>query len=374
VLLSLHARPVAADETAEDAYRRAHACLASNRFSEAAALFRRAAASTNADTAAAARLGLGEALCGANLWTEAAAAYDALLARHPASALAPNALCGRGFAEARAGLLPQALATFTALAERYPDHPLATTAAASTGTLARTLAAQERLERTEKVARAVETLNALRRDGRHAEASSAAERFLHDHPDYPQAAELAVTAADSAVQAGEWARAETLARAFLANYPQHALAPRARRALGDALAARSRFAEAAQAYALSDAPDAALLSADCLYRAGRYEEALNRYEETARTAADPALAARTTLAIGDCHAALENWQAAERAYLRVEVLLDADAARPAALARLADLYDRMRQTNQAARARADLKRRYPDYSGEPRYSPFGFER
>jgi TolA-binding protein len=373
-LLSLAALLSFADDPAADAYRRAHACLASNRFSEAAARFQTATASSNAAAAAAAWLGRGEAFYGAGQWPAAAAAYDALLARYPASALAPNALCGRGFAETRAGLLPQALATFTALAETYPGHALAPTAAASTGALARTLAAHMRQRQTETLSREIAAINDLIRDGRHAEASVTAERFLRAHPDSPQDAELRLIAADGAFRAHDWPRAETLLSGFLSRHPQHVQAPRARLELGQALEALSRFDEAAEVFSRSTAPDAPLRVAGCLYRSGRYEEALKRYDELARNAADLSAAARAALASGDCHAALKNWPAAERAFLSVEVLHDADALRPAALARLAGLYDNMGQTNRADRARDALKRRYPDYTGEPGYSSFGVER
>lgn len=68
-----------------------------------------------------------------------------------------------------------------------------------------------------------------------------------------------------------------------------------------------------------------------------------------------------TLAMGDCCAALQNWEEAERLFLSVEALLASEALRPVALDRLAGLYASTGQTNQAARARAELLRRFPAY-------------
>jgi tetratricopeptide (TPR) repeat protein len=351
-----------AADPAADAYRRAHACLTSNRFAEAAMLFETAAHSTNAPAAAAAWLGRGEALYGAKQWPAAIAAYDALLARYPTNALAPSALCGRGFAETQAGLLPQALATFSTLAETYRGHALAATAAASTGSLARTLAAQARHRQTEALARDLDSINTLTRNGSHAESSAAAERFLREHPDHPQAAHLRLLAADGAFRAGDWPRAEATLRAFLTHHSQHAQAPRAQLQLGRALCALGRFAEAADAFAQAADREAPLLCAESLLKAGRTADALARYESLARAAAEPSARARAALAAGDCHAALKHWDEAERAFLSVEILQSADELRPIALAHLADLYDKRGQTNQAARARDDLRRRYP---GQP---------
>lgn len=343
----------------EAAYRQAHACLVSNRFEEAAALFEQAAAATNAEAAAAAWLGRGEALYGAKRWQAAAEAYGALLARFPASALAPNALCGRGFAESQAGRHQQALDTFAELLRSYPQHALAPAAAASTGTLARALADQARQRQEASLARDLAAVNALLSGGRSAEASAAAERALRDHPACAQAAELRFIVADGACRAADWARAEPALRLFLERHPGHASAPRARELLARALSALGRHGEAADAFARLPGADAALRRAEALVQAGRPAEALACYDALAAEASDPAQKARARLAAGDCRAALKQWDEAERAYLSVEVLGADDELRPAALARLAALYDAVGRTNLALRTRAELLRRYP---------------
>ena len=130
-------------DPAASAYRQAYGYLTSNRYVEAAACFETAAATTNADMAAAAWLGRGEALYGAKQWDAAIASYDALLKIYPHSPHAAQALYARGFTEFQSGRLPQALATLSTFTAHYPSHALAATAVASTGTITRTLAVQK---------------------------------------------------------------------------------------------------------------------------------------------------------------------------------------------------------------------------------------
>jgi TolA-binding protein len=362
LLLALLCR-VAHGDSAAAAYRQAYACLASNRLVEAAALFSAATASTNPATAAAAWLGRGEALYGAKKWPDAIDAYGRLLADYPDSPLAPNALCSRGFAEFQAGQLPQAQATLAAFAARYPAHALAARAIASTGTISRALAAQSRQREAEAISRELAAIRALSREPRPAEAAEASRRFLQAHPSHPQAADLRYLAAACLRLAKDDARCADAYRDFLARHPGHPQAPHARLELGNALAALGRFAEAADAYAEAAGAQAEAepLRADCLFKAARFEEALPLLEKQARSAADPRQKARATLQAGACYAALKNWPKAERAFHDVELFCDDEALRPVALARLADLYDKTNRPDQAASARSELKRRFPDW-------------
>lgn len=346
---------------ADDAYRRAHAQLAARRYAEAAALFQTAAGTTNADAAAAAWLGRGEALYGAKQWDAAIAAYDTLLKKFPAHRLAPNALYARGFSEHQAGRLPQALATFTAFKSRYPNHAFAPACAASIDKLSRTLEAQSKRQAAEALTREVSAINALVREAKHAEAAEAARRFLQAHPADPQAADLRYLIAASAFLSQDYGQAVEAYRDFLARHPTHAQATTARFELGNALRALARYGDAADAYAsATNQPQAAVLRAECLFKAGRPDEARKLYEAIARSASDPEAKANATLALGDCCAALQSWDTAERAYLGVEVLQGNDALRPVALARLADMYDRMGQPEKARITREELRRRYPN--------------
>lgn len=349
-------------DPATDAYRQAHACLASNRFAEAAERFEAAAATTNAAAAAAAWLGRGEALFGAKRFDGAIAAYDRLLSAFPDSPLAPNALCGRGFAEAQAGRLPEALATFKALADRFPGHALAATAGASAGAISRTLAARERQRAAAALARDTASINAPLSEGKFAEAGAAAERFLLAHPDAANLADVRLLAADCALRAKNFPNAQDAYRRFLTLHPGHAQAPRAWLELGKALRALGRHAEAADAFGrAADLPQAAQQQAECLSRAGRHEEAFRLYEALARASTNSQERARMTLAMGDCCAALQKWEEAERLFLSVETLHASEALRPVALDRLAGVYARAGQTNQADRARSELLRRFPAY-------------
>lgn len=348
---------------ADDAYRQAHACLTSNRFAEAAALFQTATAATNATSAAAAWLGRGEALFSAKQWGDAVRAYNALLAAYPESPLAPNALCARGFAELRAGRLADAHATFQSFAARHPGHALAATAAAAAETLSRTLAARDKQRAEAALARETAAINDGMQSGKWAEAAAAAERFLAAHPEASNVAEVRFIAASAAFRANDFPRAQKAYRLFLEQHPRHAQAPRAWLELGKALQALSLYGEAATAFAhANDRAQAAPLQAECLLKAGSTAEALRLYETLAQTAADKEERARAALALGDCYAAQEKWEEAERLFLSVETLHASEALRPVALGRLAGLYERAGQTNRAARARAELRRRYPAFN------------
>ncbi len=330
-MLSLLPLSLRAADPAADAYRQAHAHLAAHRYAEAAALFQAAAATTNAQAAAAAWLGRGEALYGAGQWAAAIGAYDTLLKTCPASPLAPDALCARGFAEHRAGRLPQALATFTAFKSQYPRHPRAGACTASIEIISRTLASRAQQQAVAAVTRELAAINSFMRKEQFTEARDAAERFLLTRPDHPQAADLRFLIATCDARSKDYTRAAESYRTFLDRHPQHARAATARDSL-----------------------------AECLFQAGRYEDARKLYEELVRDAADPQQEAHATLALGDCAAAQQRWDEAERLYLSVEVLQGCEALRPAALSRLADLYDKMGQPDKARRTREDRRRRYPN--------------
>jgi len=169
-------------------------------------------------------------------------------------------------------------------------------------------------------------------------------------------------AATCAFRAEDFARAVTAYRRFLDLHPRHAQAPRAWLELGRSLAALSRDEEAADAFGRAPpGPSSAALQAESLFKAGRTADAMRLYESLAQTAPDPDARARATLALAYGYAAQEKWAEAERLYLSVETLLDSAALRPVALDRLASLYARAGQTNLASRARAELRRRYPDF-------------
>jgi TolA-binding protein len=325
---SLAAVPASAPDPAA-AYRQAHAHLAAQRYREAAALFETAAATTNAQAAAAAWLGRGESLFGARQWEAAIAAYDTLLKTWPDGPHAPNALCARGFAEHQAGRLPQALATFTAFKTRYPDHALAPVCEASLEKIARALDSKAKQESVAEITRELAAINAAMREANYDQVRDAAARFLLAHPEHSQAADLGYLIALCDYRAKAYDRAAGAFRTFLDRYPQHARAALARGQL-----------------------------ADSLLQAGRHDEASALYEELASEAADPEAEARATLALGDCRTAQQHWAEAERLYLSVEVLQGCDTLRPAALSRLADLYDKMGQPDKARRTREDLRRRY----------------
>jgi TolA-binding protein len=327
--LSLVAVPVLADHAA-DAYREARAQLAARRYAEAAARFEAAAATTNTAAAAAAWFGRGEALYGLGQWDAAATAYGTLLKSFPSSPLAPQALYARGHAEQQAGRLPQALATFTAFKDRYPAHALTPACVIAIGRISSALEAQARQQALAAITRELAAINALVRAEKFAEAGAAADRFLQAHPGHPQTAELRYLGAVCAYRAKDFARAAEAYRTFLDRHPQHARAAEARSQLGDSL-----------------------------FQAGRYDEARGLFEKMAGETLDPQEEARMTLAAGDCHAAQQKWDEAEQAYLSVEVLQGCDALRPVALKRLADLYEKRGQPDQARRAREDLRRRYP---------------
>lgn len=327
--LSLVAAPVLAD-LAADAYREARAQLVARRYAEAAARFEAAAATTNTAAAAAAWFGRGEALYGMRQWDAAVTAYGTLLKSYPSSPLAPQALYARGHAEQQAGRLPQALATFTAFKDHYPAHALTPACVIAIGKISGALEAHARQQALAAITRELAAINALVRAEKFAEAVAAADRFLQAHPGHPQTAELLYLCAACAYRAKDFARAAEACRTFLDRHPQHARAAEARGQLGDSL-----------------------------LQAGRYDEARVLFEKMAGEALDPQEEARLTLALGDCHAAQQKWDEAERAYLSVEVLQGCDALRPVALKRLADLYEKQGQPDQARRAREDLRRRYP---------------
>jgi TolA-binding protein len=328
VVLFAAVPPLVADPAAE-AYREARAQVAERRFAEAAEAFLKAAEATNAVSAAAAWFGRGEALYALGNWDGAVAAYGAVPARCPDSPLAPKALCARGYAERQAGRLEEALATFTRFEARYPGHALAPSCAAAVTNLAAVLAVRERQASAADIARELEAVNAAVRAEKFAEARAAARRFLAAHPEHPHAAELKLLVATCAFRTDDFAGAAEAYRAFLGIHPQHARAAEARARL-----------------------------ADCLLRTGDYDGARVFFEALAAdgTAQEKA---RATLALGDCDAAQKKWEAAERAYLSVEVLQGDDALRPVALKRLAALYDAMGDPDKARRTREAFRRRYP---------------
>lgn len=326
-LLLAHA---AGADPAADAYREARAHLSANRYAAAAARFEDATATTNAAAAAAAWFGRGEALYNLQQWDGAIAAYDTLLKRLPASPLAPQALFARGHAEHQAGRLPQALATFTTFQKHYPTNALAQSCTTLIGRISNALEVQARQQAVAALTLELTAINTAVRAEKFGEAIPAIERFMHAHPEHPQTADLRYLLATCAYRTQAYGRAAELYRAFLDNHPQHARAAVAR-----------------------------TQQADSLLQAGRYADALSLYKQLADEAPDPQAEARATLAIGDCYAAQQKWEDAERAFLSVEVLQGIDALRPVALNRLASLYDKMGQPDKARHTREDLRRRYP---------------
>ncbi len=329
-MLTLTAVPVLAD-LAADAYREARMQLAGRRYAEAAASFETATTTTNTAAAAAAWFGRGEALYAMKRWGAASAAYDALLKIYPTSPLAPQALYARGFSEQQAGQLPQALKTFTAFKQQYPTNPLAPACSASIDMLTQMMKAQAKQQTLASITRELAAINTAVRAENFEEARSAAERFLKVHPEHSQNAELRYLSATCMYRSRDYIHAAEAYRTFLDHHPQH----------GRASEARSQLASS-------------------LFQAGRYEEARALYERMAEETSDPQEEARSTLAAGDCDAAQKRWEAAERAYLSVEVLQGSENLRPVALRRLADLYDKMEQPEKARRTRDDLRRRYPN--------------
>ena len=329
-MLALATFSVSADPAA-DAYREARAHLVAHRYAEAALRFETATATTNASAAAAAWFGRGEALYGMGKWDDAIAAYATLLKRYPTSPFAPNALCARGHAEQQSGRLPQALATFTTFRAQYPTNALSSSCATAIEKITRAIDAQTRQQARAAITQELAAINALLRTEKFAESSSAAERFLQAHPGHPQTAELRYLIATCAYRSRDYSRAADAYRAFLECHPQHARTAEARGQL-----------------------------ADSLFRAERFDEARSFYTALREETTDPQEEARVTLALGDCDAAQKKWDAAERAYLGVEVLQGCDALRPVALERLAALYEKMGQPDKAQRTREDLRRRYPN--------------
>jgi len=358
------AAPLAdAAEDAVAAYRRAYACLASNRLEEAAALFAQAAAATNGEAQAAARLGQGEALYRAQHWSEAESAYRALLAHSPNSPYAARALYARGFAEYKRGRLPEALATLSGFLARYPDHALAASAVSATGTLARALAAQAARDESEKLRRALAEIEALSRDSARARQTvSAVQAFLSEHPGHPQAAALRDLAAACAIKAKDPALTVDACRDCLTNRAVDARSSGLRIELAQSLDALGRHAEAAEAFAAVGTPEANVRCAELLFKSGRTAEALARASALRKrlAPADAALASRAGLVAGDCLAAQAKWEEAERVYLEVDVLLGDRAFQPVALERLADLYGKWGRTAEETRTRDELRRRYPN--------------
>ncbi len=316
---------------ADDAYRAARAALLAGRHAEAAARFQEATASTNATFAAAAWFGRGEALFTLNRWSEAAEAYAKLIERYPQSPLAAKSLYARGCAEMHAGQTDQALSTFTTFQACFPTNALAASCAESVAAIRRTREADAHRAETDAQRRALEAVNTAVRDGRYAEAAAGAARYLKDHPDAAQAADLRYLAASCAYRAGDFAGAAAAFRTFLSRDPQH-----------------------------TQAAAAHVQLADSLMRTGATGEARPLYEALLRETQDPQLKAQATLALGDCAAADKRWEEAETQYLRVELLEGSDALRPDALKRLADLYDRSGQPEKAGRTREELARRYPN--------------
>ena len=338
---SFHTRPLlivlfltvlsASADPAAEAYRDARALLSADRKAEAAARFEAATATTNANAAAAAWFGRGEALYGLQQWAATVTAYDTLLKRYPTSPLAPQALFARGHAEHQAGRLAQAVNTFTAFQKQYPANALAPSCTALIGRISKTLEIRARQQATEKLTRELAAINAAVRTEKFDEARSIIERFMQTHPEHPQTADLRFLLATCAYRTKDYNRAAELYRLFLNKHPQHARAAVARTQL-----------------------------ADSLMRSGLYEEARVLYAQWADETQDPQEEARATLSIGDCYAAQQKWDDAERAFLSVEVLRGSDALRPIALNRLASLYDKMGQSDKARRTREDLRRRYPE--------------
>lgn len=351
----------ASADPASDAYRKGYESLKAKRYAEAAAFFQTASASTNRENAAAAQLAQGEALFALKQWDAASGAYGALVSRFPDSPHAARALYARGCAEFQAGRLPEARATFAAFAARHPRHELAARAEAEARSIDRTLAAQAARAETEAVAQAFASINALTQERKYAEAADAAHRFLKERPAHPQCADLLYIEADCARRAKNNQQAADAYRAFLERCPSHAKAAQARLELGRTLGDLGRHAEAADVFEASGATNATQLCAESLFKAGRYAQALERYQRLASQCDSNAPAsAGTALAIGDCYAAQKQWESAERTYLSVENRQSADELRPEAIARLAGLYDAMGQTNRAAITREGLKRRYPN--------------
>jgi TolA-binding protein len=205
------------------------------------------------DLRVAALLLAGEARYWGREWEEAAAAYGRLLSEFPSHPQAGMIVLSLGWADFRRGLPAQARQRWEAFAHSFPDDPRAPEALL--------LAAEIAEEAGDPAARDL------------------LDRLLARYPAYAQADLARLNRAILDVRAGRSLRAQDELAAFVARASTSPFLGRARLALGVALLAQGRAAEAARHFALALREGEGALAH---LGAGQAALALRRWEDAAR--------------------------------------------------------------------------------------------
>lgn len=142
-------------------------------------------------------------------------------------------------------------------------------------------------------------------------------------------------------------------------------------ALAALAAEQGRHAEAARNWRAglafeSETPESAearLRLGDALLETGANAEAAEAYGDASRLASRlnlEDLHARALLALGKTHGRMGAWEESARFYLGMAVLYDDPERSPAALHAASEAFDKAGRADDAARAREELRRRYPE--------------
>jgi TolA-binding protein len=157
------------------------------------------------------------------------------------------------------------------------------------------------------------------------------------------------------------------ALAVLAGIQEGAFAEHAALLKAESLRATNRQREALEAYdhLLKTWPEGSFRLAAQLGRAhslravGAHRDALEAYAAVA-AAAPGESAAQATLGQGYCHFALQQWDEAAKAFLKVDILYGYEKLKKEALTQLVQTWEKAGDADKAARYRNELAQRYPE--------------
>jgi TolA-binding protein len=324
----------------------------------------------------------GVCLSQAGQWEGARRDWTELVRRHPENELVPEAMYQRGLEEIRHNLRTEAAASLDELLRRFPQHARRVEALYWRATLwdaAGDLAEAARGLRealaggpSRDLEREISYLlgTVLQRQGREADAAALFLPLIEGTARGKFAPERLCWLAEFQAGRGEFAAAETVARALLdgardAVWQQSgwALLARAQRGLnrvGDAKASWSRALDLGVNGRF--APEAALRLGETLLDAGQVPEAEARLRDAAQRAAAPEFQSVRALAYTALGRAAEARGApaeAVRFYLGVAILYEDPERVPAALDRAAVLLDGLGRAAESRDAARELVERYP---------------
>lgn len=300
--------------------------------------------------------------------------YTSMLTQRADSPLAPQALYDLAWVLLEQDKHADAEARFRELAKRFPTNALAADVQFRLGELA--------YERGDYAAAAAAYETALKQPGisfagevryklgwtyeqlkRPDDAINCFARLAADDPQGVRAPEARYRQARLLQEAGRHDQALAVLKEITeGTFAEHAALLRA-----ESLRATNRQREALEAYdhLLKTWPEGSFRLAGQLGRAhalrtvGAHKDALEAYSAVAATTPSES-AAQATLGQGYCHFAMQQWDEAAKAFLKVDILYGYENLKKEALTQLALTWEKAGDADKAARYRNELAQRYPE--------------